>query len=231
MLGKLGFAGLFPARPCTGLESTEVIDLKPKKWPKQARSRASFDAIIDAAARLLRERGYEALTTNHIAEQAGVGIATLYDFFPNKEAIIAELAARMMAKVEADMEEAFAEARGLDPWAGVSHMIARAVAAMAAERDVFRVLLRQVPFVPQLPVIVETRSALAALSQRVRIEAADALDLPMPEEDAWLISEMLYNAILEVAFLHVNERKRAELTKELARLTYRMAVGRDPEAG
>ena len=110
-------------------------------------------------------------------------------------------------------------------------MIARAVAAMAAERDVFRVLLRQVPFVPQLPVIVETRSALAALSQRVRIEAADALDLPMPEEDAWLISEMLYNAILEVAFLHVNERKRAELTKELARLTYRMAVGRDPEAG
>jgi len=53
----------------------------------------------------------------------------------------------------------------------------------------------------------------------------------MPEEDAWLISEMLYNAILEVAFLDVSERKRAELTKELARLTYRMAVGRDPEAG
>ncbi|MEP0709022.1 MAG: helix-turn-helix domain-containing protein [Parvibaculum sp.] len=208
-----------------------MVDLKPKKQPKQARSKASFDAIVGAAARLLRERGYEALTTNHIAEQAGVGIATLYEFFPNKEAIVAELTARLMAKVEANMEEAFAEARGLDPWAGVSHMTARAVAAMAAERDVFRVLLRQVPFVPQLPVVVETRAALAALSQRVRIEAADALDLPMPEEDAWLISEMLYNAILEVAFLEVSERKRAELTKELARLTYRMAVGRDPEAG
>jgi len=207
-----------------------VTDLAPKKWPKQARSRASFDAIIDGAARLLRDGGYEVLTTNRIAEQAGVGIATLYEFFPNKEAVVAELTRRLMAKVEANMEEAFTEARGLGPWAGVSHMTARAVAAMADERDVFRVLLRQVPFVPLLPVVVETRAALAALSQRVRIEAADALDLPMPEEDAWLISEMLYNAILEVAFLDVGERKRAELTKELARLTYRMAVGRDPEA-
>lgn len=207
-----------------------MTDFVPKKWPKQARSRASFDAIIDGAARLLRNGGYETLTTNRIAEQAGVGIATLYEFFPNKEAIVAELTRRLMAKVEANMEEAFAEARGLGPWAGVSHMTARAVAAMADERDVFRVLLRQIPFVPLLPVVVETRAALAALSQRVRIEAAGALDLPMPEEDAWLISEMLYNAILEVAFLDVGERKRAELTKELARLTYRMAAGRDPEA-
>lgn len=204
-------------------------DLKPKKRPKQARSRASFDAIVDAAARLLRERGYEALTTNRIAEQAGVGIATLYEFFPNKEAVVAELAARLMARVEANMEQAFSEASGMEPWPAVVHMTHRAVGSLVEERDVFRVLLRQVPFVPMLPAVVETRAALAALSQRVRIRAAGALDLPMPEEDAWLISEMLYNAILEVAFLDVSERKRAELTKELARLTYRMAVGRDPE--
>jgi hypothetical protein len=108
-------------------------------------------------------------------------------------------------------------------------MTRRAVGSLAEERDVFRVLLRQVPFVPLLSAVVETRAALAALSQRVRIRAAGALDLPMPEEDTWLISETLYNAILEVAFLDVSERKRAELTKELARLTYRMAVGRDPE--
>jgi len=205
-------------------------DLKPKKRPKQARSRASFDAIVDAAARLLRERGYEALTTNRIAEQAGVGIATLYEFFPNKEAIVAELAARLMARVEANMEQAFSEASGMEPWPAVVHMTRRAVGSLVEERDVFRVLLRQVPFVPLLSAVVETRAALAALSQRVRIRAAGALDLPMPEEDTWLISEMLYNAILEVAFLDVSERKRAELTKELARLTYRMAVGRDPEA-
>ena len=109
-------------------------------------------------------------------------------------------------------------------------MVTVAVGSMVEERDVFRVLLRQVPFVPQLPVMVSSREAMAALSQRVRIAAGGTLDLPMPEEDAWLISEMLYNAMLEIAFLDLHAERRQMLTKELARLTYRMAVGRDPEA-
>src|SRR5690606_36724896 len=119
------------------------------------------------------------------------------------EEIVAELTSRLMAKVEANMEEAFTEAVGQEPWPAVAHMISRAVGSMVEDRDVFRVLLRQVPFVPQLPVVMETRAALAALSQRVRIRAAGALDLLMPEEDAWLISGILYNVILEVAFRDV----------------------------
>ena len=208
-----------------------MIDYKPKKRPKQARSQVSFDAILDAAARLLVRRGYEELTTNHIAEHAGVGIGTLYDFFPNKEAVVAELTRRLMARVIENMEQAFAEANRMkDPWKGLRHMVTVAVGSMVEERDVFRVLLRQVPFVPQLPVIVNSREALAALSQRVRVAAGGALDLPMPEEDAWLISEMQYNAMLEIAFLDIGPVRRQMLTNELARLTYRMAVGRDPEA-
>lgn len=208
-----------------------MAEYKAKKRPKQARSQASFDAMLDATARLLARRGYEELTTNRIAEQAGVGIGTLYDFFPNKEAVVAELTRRLMAGVVENMEQAFAEAsRMADPWAGVRHMVTVAVGSLVEERDVFRVLLRQVPFVPQLPVMVSSREAMAALSQRVRIAAGGALDLPMPEEDAWLISEMLYNALLEIAFLDVGPQRRQMLTSELARLTYRMAVGRDPEA-
>ncbi|WP_293337107.1 hypothetical protein [Parvibaculum sp.] len=109
------------------------------------------------------------------------------------------------------MEEAFTEACGLNPWPGVPHITASAVAAMAA----FRVLLRQVPFVPQLPVpaVVETRAALGDLSQHIRVEASDALDLPMREEDGWLISEMLYNVIPEAAFPG-SERRKTRRTHE-----------------
>ena len=209
----------------------QVTDFQLKKRPKQARSRASFDAVLDAAARLLAQAGYEDLTTNRIAEQAGVGIGTLYDFFPNKEAIVAELTRRLMVRVVDNMEQAFAEANRMkDPWRALQHMVTVAVGSMVEERDVFRVLLRQVPFVPQLPVMVSSREAMVALSQRVRVAAGPALDLPMPEEDAWLISEMQYNAMLEIAFLDVGPERRHMLTQELARLTYRMAVGRDPEA-
>jgi AcrR family transcriptional regulator len=59
-----------------------------RKAPQQARSRATIDAILDAAAHILGERGWEGLTTNGVAEAAGVSIGSLYQYFPNKLALI-----------------------------------------------------------------------------------------------------------------------------------------------
>jgi AcrR family transcriptional regulator len=203
-------------------------DFTPKKRPRQARSRASFEAMIDACAQLLQAGGYEALTTNHIAGRAGVSIGTLYEFFPNKEAIVAALTERLMGRVVANMRAAFADAAALDPWNGVALLTERAVATLVAEREVFHVLLRRIAFVPQLPAVAEARTALTDLAQAIRVRAGDALDLPVPEVDAWLIAQMLYNTLLEIAFLDLDEKDRKRMTRELARLTYRMAVGRDP---
>lgn len=65
-----------------------------KKTPGQARSRATIDAILVAATRLLFELGYEKTTTNKIAEVAGVSIGSLYEYFPGKEAIFVEIRRR-----------------------------------------------------------------------------------------------------------------------------------------
>jgi AcrR family transcriptional regulator len=59
-----------------------------RKEPRQARSRATTDAILDAAAHILGERGWAGLTTNGVAEVAGVSIGSLYQYFPNKLALI-----------------------------------------------------------------------------------------------------------------------------------------------
>ena len=61
---------------------------KPRKAPRQERSKQTVDAILEGCARLLREGDYGAVTTNHIAERAGVSIGSVYEFFPNKEAIV-----------------------------------------------------------------------------------------------------------------------------------------------
>lgn len=71
-----------------------VIALTPRKLPRQARSRALVDAILDAAAHILATQGREALNTNMVAEKAGVSIGSLYQYFPNREAIIAAVADR-----------------------------------------------------------------------------------------------------------------------------------------
>jgi len=72
--------------------------LVPRKLPKQPRSEATVEAIIEAAAQVFERHGYAAGTTNHIAERAGVSIGSIYQYFPNKDAILVALVRRHLAE-------------------------------------------------------------------------------------------------------------------------------------
>lgn len=63
----------------------------PRKQPQQRRSRATVDKILAAAAQVLAEEG-DGATTDRIAARAGVSIGSLYQYFPNKDALLLELA-------------------------------------------------------------------------------------------------------------------------------------------
>ncbi|WP_026909439.1 TetR/AcrR family transcriptional regulator [Patulibacter minatonensis] len=62
-----------------------------RRTPVQERSVATVDAIVEAAAQVFARHGYEAGTTNRIAERAGVSIGTVYQYFPDKDAILVAL--------------------------------------------------------------------------------------------------------------------------------------------
>ena len=64
------------------------------KSPTQERAKASVEALLQAATQLLLSIGYDKSSTNKIALRAGVSIGTLYDYFPGKEAIFAEIQRR-----------------------------------------------------------------------------------------------------------------------------------------
>lgn len=65
-----------------------------RKTPVQARSKATVEAVLEAGARLLVSIGYDKASTNKIAELAGVSVGSLYEYFPGKEAIFAEMRRR-----------------------------------------------------------------------------------------------------------------------------------------
>jgi len=67
---------------------------RPRKQPRQARARHTVEAIIEASARILEEQGHGGFTTNAVAELAGVSIGTLYQYFPDKDALLGALIAR-----------------------------------------------------------------------------------------------------------------------------------------
>lgn len=66
----------------------------PRKSPSQERSRQTVQRILDAAARVFHEQGYTGATTNDIADEAGVSIGSLYQYFPNKDALLVALTRR-----------------------------------------------------------------------------------------------------------------------------------------
>ena len=71
----------------------------PRKRPRQARSRATVDAILEATAQVLVAEGYDKTSTNRVAERAGVSVGSVYQYFPNKEALVGELVDRYSREI------------------------------------------------------------------------------------------------------------------------------------
>ncbi len=78
---------------------------RPRKAPSQARAQALVEAIRGACLRILREEGAGALNTNRIAEVAGVSVGSLYQYFPNKEAILSEIFEEIIRQEEEEIQE------------------------------------------------------------------------------------------------------------------------------
>jgi AcrR family transcriptional regulator len=131
----------------------------PRKSAKQDRSRATVEAILRATAHILVRDGYDRASTNRIAEAAGVSIGSLYQYFPSKEALVAELLDRHCAEILALLQES-AATHAFSPLAeAVRHVVAAMVRAHRINATLHRVLFEQVPRIGRL-------DQLAALDRR-----------------------------------------------------------------
>jgi AcrR family transcriptional regulator len=86
--------------------------LEPRKSPVQARSAASVEAILDATIQVLLNVGKEKLTTTKVALRAGVSVGTLYQYFPNKSALLQAALKRHLAEVAETIEGVCREQSG-----------------------------------------------------------------------------------------------------------------------
>ena len=106
------------------VETLKRARLKPRKLPAQARSTETVNAILEAAARILETKGFDGYTTNAVAERAGVSIGSLYQYFPNKDAITKALIQRETSTLLAEIEALDKS----DPARGIFSLIRAAVA-------------------------------------------------------------------------------------------------------
>ena len=90
-------------KPATETEAATTAEERPRR--RQARGERRIVQLLEAAARVFATTGYTAASTNAIAREAGVSPGTLYQFFPNKEAIAIELGSRLMHEMRQSYDE------------------------------------------------------------------------------------------------------------------------------
>jgi AcrR family transcriptional regulator len=100
-------------------DDTALSSLALRNEPVQARSTARLATLLDAAAAVIDELGYERLTTAMVAERAGASIGTVYRYFPDRIAVLQALGARNLDRVLSRVAEAVGDEQNADARAAV----------------------------------------------------------------------------------------------------------------
>jgi AcrR family transcriptional regulator len=118
---------------------------KARRRPRQWRSRQTVEAILDAVVRVLKREGRRAVTTNRIAEVAGVSIGSVYQYFPDKQAILVLLHRRHLEQIDRMVERKLIEhaASPLDEL--VEAMIGGMLEAHSTDPELYEMMATEVP--------------------------------------------------------------------------------------
>lgn len=122
-----------------------TIQVNPRKTASQQRSQATVQALLDATARILVREGYERASTNRIAAVAGVSVGSLYQYFPNKESIVAALIARHNRQMLDLLRSSMEAVATLDLESAMRELIGAMVAAHRVDPDLHRIFDEQIP--------------------------------------------------------------------------------------
>jgi AcrR family transcriptional regulator len=118
--------------------------LKPRKRPRQARARVTVDAIFEATIQLLLKDGPHRLTTTRVAERAGVSVGTMYQYFPNKQALVYALNERYLEALAGTIEATCRAQHGAPIGQMVEALVDTYWRAKTERADVTRALYRSV---------------------------------------------------------------------------------------
>lgn len=159
------------------------MTIAPRKKPTQQRAKETVDRILSATAVLLDEVGIDGTTTNLIAERSGVTVGSMYQYFPNKYAILAAVAERMFTE-QNERLEVFLGPEGFTlPWAeAVDAMIDASYAGRRSQPGSVAIR-RAVAAVPELALVRE-RDREALTKRIVTTFRASGAGLPDAQLEA-----------------------------------------------
>lgn len=168
--------------------------LEPRKSPVQARSAASVEAILEATLQVLLNVGKERLTTTRVAWRAGVSVGTLYQYFPNKSALLQAALKRHLVEVTSAVELVCKEQEGETARQMVTALITAFLQAKMRDAKTSIALYSVSSDVDGAKIVQQMGIRLNEAIVRMLATASDP-----PTTDSELVASMLQGAMVGVS--------------------------------
>lgn len=205
--------------------------LKPRKTPSQTRSRVTVDAIFEATIQVLLKQGLAGLTTTSVAERAGVSVGSMYQYFPNKQALVYALNERFLTRLAEKVEDTCARMAGRPAPEGAEGLIDTYWSVKTERMDLTHALYRSV---------VELDNEALVHDFAVRVDTATvgmlraSPDLPSEDSDQinLFLTTVIYGTVRNAFERGLDQEKISALKTELKTMcrAYLASMGKGPGA-
>jgi AcrR family transcriptional regulator len=194
---------------------------RPRKRPRQQRSKATVDAILGATTRILLKHGFDGLTTNAVAAAAGVSIGSLYQYFPNKEALVTALVEREVQHIDRLLLAEMTLVSRLPVGDAVRRLVELSIRGAGSDPALRPLLLEHVRRAGRIAKLREMDELRQRMVAGLLASRRGELDLRDPDLSAFVLVSTIEAVVQRAELLYPERLRDARLADELALLIAR----------
>lgn len=161
--------------------------LEPRKRPSQQRSRDTVERILNAATRVLSADGYAAASTTRVAAEAGVSPGSLYQYFPNKDAVVLAVLERFGDRVTAQLTAEMAGNLTTPPLHALDAVLHVLLDSLGGEPEFLRTLVEEIPRGHETDKLATLERRMVDLVQAYLVVHREHIRPVDPSAGAWFV--------------------------------------------
>jgi AcrR family transcriptional regulator len=190
----------------------------PRKLPQQDRSHMTVEAILEATTHILTEEGYGKANTNRIAERAGISIGSLYQYFPNKESLMAALMEQHSNEIAELVESKLQHLFDAPLETAIPELVRAVIAAHAINPRLHQVLNEEIPRSEQLQQMQNADERIAELLRAYLIRWSDRIYPQNLEMTIFILSRTLESLCHSAVIEHPSFVSNSQFEQEVSNL-------------
>lgn len=190
----------------------------PRKLPQQDRSRVTVEAILEATTHILTEESYDKANTNHIAVRAGVSVGSLYQYFPNKESLMAALMEQHSNEITELVESKLSHLFDSPLEIAIPELVRAVIAAHAINPRLHQVLNEEIPRSERSQQMQKADERIAELLQAYLTRWSDCIQPQNLEMTIFILSRTVESLCHSAVIEHPNFVHDSQFEQEVSKL-------------